>query len=152
MTAPLASSRHVVVVGLVAVLPLIVAACGARVASEESGSAENAQSQAGATGTTTSTTGTTTVADAGPPLGTMQPGSGAYPCLSNTAAYYTDAGPPPPSGGCHDLYSPAERHAPGCVISIVAPTAPNGASCVTVQCLCGENGRWQPSESAACSW
>lgn len=110
-------------------------------ASEESGVPENAQSQASATAT-----------DAGPAFGKTQPGSGAFPCLSETAAYYSDAGPPPPTGGCRDLYSRTQRHPPGCVITIVSPTSPNAGSCAMRQCLCGEDGRWQPSDTLACAW
>ncbi len=85
-------------------------------------------------------------------LGAVQPGSGPYPCTSATTAYYTTPPLEPPAIGCRELYERTLYHSPGSLVSIVAPTSPNGASCAMIQCLCGEDNRWQPASSSACSW
>lgn len=152
----LRSARHVVVVAFAVVVP-IFGACGGRITSEPSAASDGdasigsgAGSTSGSTTTAPPATSPATPADAGDPdrFGVMREGSGPYPCTVNTSAYYSDAGPPPPSGACHGLYPGSGSYAPGCVITIVAPAAPG--TCVHVECLCGDAGRWEPHDSPPC--
>lgn len=124
--------QHLLIVASTVFVP--VAACGGRVVGDET---ENGGSQAAATQSSSSSN----TADAGPTAtATTNP---KYPCSSNTAAYYTDAGPPPATGGCRDLYTPSERHPTGCIMTIVAPYVPVG-TCQSVECRCSASGRWEP--------
>jgi len=134
------SPRHLAIVAVAVVLPIFVA-CGARVEGEEAGAVNSGTQASASESASPAPSATPAPSDAG---------SSAFPCLSSTAAYYTDPGPPPATGGCPDLYSPGTRHAPGCVRTIVAPTSPAAGSCAYLECVCGATGRWEPAGRPGC--
>jgi hypothetical protein len=145
MNSLIRSSRSLLVVAGALALP-VFGACGGIVVDDHSDHPVNADRQVGVPDAPTSATSTTTTATS---TTSAHPPASAYPCTSDTAAYYADPAPPPASGGCRDLYSPEKRHATGTVITIVAPT---GASCIEVQCTCESSGHWGPASEPGCSW
>jgi hypothetical protein len=128
-----------------------------QVGGARSGTASNvASAQGGTAGDSGGATGPTDTEQVpeGPPdpavgYGVMH--ASPYPCTSNTAAYY-DA--PPlidPTAGCKDVYDATQSYPAGCTRTVVAPTAPQGASCVAIDCWCSAaTQRWEPSSSTAC--
>src|SRR5512147_847648 len=81
--------------------------------------------------------------------GTWQPGTA--PCPTATTASYDTPPVPKAASGCPDIYDSSRAYKPGTTRTVVAPTAPNGASCLTVNCLCGEHNEWEPWQTTACS-
>jgi type IV secretory pathway TrbL component len=75
----------------------------------------------------------------------------SYPCTSNTAAYYDELPITGTEAGCKDIYNSNQLYPSGTTRTIVAPTAPAGASCVSWDCWCSEvTQRWEPSNSNFC--
>jgi hypothetical protein len=107
------------------------------------------------TGGSTGTATTTATVDAGaPPDTTAVYGverTSPYPCAANTAAYYDEPPLSDPTAGCKDIYNSTQSYPAGCTRTIVAPTAPAGASCVAYDCWCSAvTKRWEPSNSNFC--
>jgi hypothetical protein len=106
------------------------------------------------TGGTTGTTTTSTVDPGTPPDPTATYGvnyTSPYPCTANTAAYYDEPPILDPAAGCKDIYNSGQFYPAGCTRTMVAPTAPNGASCVAVDCWCSETTqRWEPAGVNLC--
>ncbi|HEY5955137.1 MAG TPA: hypothetical protein VIV60_01240 [Polyangiaceae bacterium] len=73
-----------------------------------------------------------------------------YPCSASTFAVYDEPPVSPPEQGCVDIYSTTRFYPVGATRTIVAPTAPQGASCVAVDCWCSADLRWAPANGVLC--
>lgn len=144
-----------------ATAPLVVAACGAIIPLNDGPDASMDQANGGASSVAPETGGAASqpTAESGG-QGATDPGTGGatlgqilpspYPCTSATTAYYDDPPIAQPNAGCRDIYNSAQSYPAGTIRTIVAPTAPAGASCVAINCQCGDDLNWQPHDATLC--
>ena len=144
-----------------ATAPFVVAACGSIISLNDGPDASMNPASGGATSATPETGGAASqLPGESGGQGATNPGTGGatlgqalpspYPCTSATTAHYDDPPILQPNAGCRDIYNSSQSYPPGTIRTIVAPTAPAGASCVAINCQCGADLNWQPQTATMC--